>query len=146
MLIARVSCCRSHILHAGKQTVILTDHIKQFDMDAKLNDKNLQALEEFKMGDVDMGMTTPALLSAPAESSAVDIKSEFPTLPLLDDALKAAKNAHLTWAMPNVSIVSSVLLVISVCMSCNSFDGPHIIDEGFPQLSAVISLMYIDHT
>ena len=83
MLIARVSCCRSY---TGKKTELTSEHIKKFDMDAKLNDKNLQALEAAKMGDMDLGMTTPALLSAPADGpQSSSVKMEFPTLPLLDE-------------------------------------------------------------
>ena len=79
-------------------------------MDAKLNDKNLQALEAAKMGDMDLGMTTPALLSAPSDAAqSTDVKKEFPTLPLLDEQLKAAKNAYLVWVMPNTYNVLDVV-------------------------------------
>jgi len=63
-------------------------------MDAKLNEKNLAALDGAANGDIDLMMTTPAQLNEP-QGAGTNVKTEFPTLPLLEEAMKAAKNTYL---------------------------------------------------
>ena len=67
-------------------------------MQAKLNEKNLQSLEASAFGDTDMGMATPACLSATVEGTISKVKSELPTLPLLQEAMKDGKNTYLAWS------------------------------------------------
>ena len=86
----------------GKETNKSTDHTKTFNMEARLNDKNLAQLEGASTGDIDLMMTTPAQLGQAIEGAhgGADVKTEFPTLPLLEEAMKAPKKTYLTQAAP----------------------------------------------
>ena len=63
-------------------------------MSARLNDKNLQQLQDAGQTDGDLGMATPANVGVQAQADAASVKSEFPTLPLLTEAAKNAKNTY----------------------------------------------------
>ena len=71
-------------------------------MDAKLNDKNLAQLQDAKSGDVDLLMTTPSQLGVDGSHEDQHVKKEFPTLPLLEEAMKAAKKTYLAQAVPYI--------------------------------------------
>lgn len=60
-------------------------------MNTKLNDKNLAALEDMQK-DEDLGMATPAMFG----ETKVDVKAELPSLPQLQTLTKSVKIAHLT--------------------------------------------------
>ena len=72
---------------------------KAFVMDVKLNDKNLKELEGATQGDVNLLMTTPSQLGlADNSKESPGVKAEFPSLPLLDEAMKNAKTTYLAQA------------------------------------------------
>jgi len=80
----------------GKVSGFTTEREKEYTMKAKLNDKNLEALESgASKVDADLGFATPATLLLKDEAPA-GIKQELPSLAKLKDLLKTVKRAHLT--------------------------------------------------
>lgn len=83
-----------HYMLLGKRTTIATTREKECNMSARLNDKNLQQLQDAEQVDGDLGMATPGNVGVQAQANQASVKSEFPTLPLLTEAIKNAKNTY----------------------------------------------------
>ena len=73
----------------GKTTDWTELREKEFTLRAKLNDKNLQALDNAKTVDKDLGMATPSMLMGMADENV--IKAEVPSLERLKELHKECK-------------------------------------------------------
>ena len=65
---------------------------KQFNLSAKLTEKNLGLLENLGAKDNELGLATPAM-AVSTDDKASEVKKELPSLSKLEDMVKAQKTA-----------------------------------------------------
>ena len=72
------------------------DKSKSLEMNTKVTEKNLKVLADGKIGiDTDFGISTPSMLTQQPCKSGPGVKTEFPSLDILSNLVKANKTTHL---------------------------------------------------
>lgn len=110
----------SHVpyLFSGRQTKFTENQTKEYQMRAKLNDKNLKNLAdqtEKKIVDKGLGMATPFLLGK--ENPDPVIKLEFPAQKTLNADILIAKIAYLVFVHLTSTIceMQQLIMLLDTC-------------------------------